>query len=104
MNRPREFFDRVTRNASLGGNPLQREWLHEVDKLVEARRVRINKPPIDPAARCCVACIEVSVARGSMTMISGRFGFLTIRCHMIGWAMHRLLPTSTITSDCSKSA
>ena len=37
-------------------------------------------------------------------MTSGSFGLATTRAHMIGWAMARFEPTSTITSDSSKSA
>ena len=40
----------------------------------------------------------------STTTISGWFGFRATRSHRMGWAMQRLAPTRTITSDCSRSS
>lgn len=37
------------------------------------------------------------------TIISGLCLFIATRSHIIGWAMHGLAPTKTITSDSSKS-
>ncbi len=51
-----------------------------------------------------MAAIAVSVARGSMTTISGLCGLRQTRSHKMGWAMHMLEPTRTMTSDASRSA